>query len=205
MRTRPITGVFATEKYLPEPRLGGALMRLRGDSADFSRVLNNAAPYLLNHDKGMVVGKVVRAWYEPNEGFRMVADLPVDDAEPIDRVIQYFREYDQGIRGLFSPGYLVTEIEHAGRAASGVAMFDAAWMLTEVSDMSVPADIDARADAVRALMSIDDIPEPEGLLSLRGLGQGTISPEVLAAVAGAREFNIQHPLTEALRALRSNL
>ena len=87
MNTRQITGVFATEKYLPEPRLPGkAKLRLRPDWADFTRVGIGAVPYLLNHDKAEVVGKVVQAWYQQNEGYRFVADLPVDDVHPIERV-----------------------------------------------------------------------------------------------------------------------
>ena len=216
MKTRQITGVFATEKYLPEPRIpvDGALLRLRPDWADFSRVLINAVPYLLDHDKGRVVGKVVQAWHQAGEGCRFVADIPVDDAEPIERVVQYLRQFDQGIRGLFSPGYRIIDVEPAGRNANGRPLFDGAWMLSEVSDMTVPADTDARADGsayrgmaddrVWSLMGLQAAPEPDSMVSMRGIGHGSISPDALERLARAhREFNIKDPLIRALGARRN--
>ena len=171
MKIHRITGVFATEKYLPEPRLPkGGLLRLRADLADFSRVAIGAVSYHLNHNFGEVVGKVVEAWYEPGEGYRFVAHLPLDDDEPIQRVVNYIREFDQGIRGRFSPGYRVTRVEPAGRSANGIPLYDGAWMLTEISDMTVPADTDAVADV------------PAEMVALRGFGDGWITPEALAAI-----------------------
>ena len=212
MRTRQITGLFATEEYFPEPRLQGALLRLRPDWMNVSRVQDDAAPYLLDHNKGLVVGKVANAWPQPGVGCRFVADVPVDDEEPIERVIQYLREYDQGLRGLFSPGWLITDIERVGSAPNGRPMFDGAWILTEITDSTVPVDTAARADdhgekiqglrdaeAVRSLMGIVDVPEPDGLLAMRGIGKGRISPEVLAATS---RFNIKDPLIRALSARR---
>ena len=216
MQTRQITGVFATEKYLPEPRIPvpAALLRLRGDLADFGRVAIDAAPYLLDHDKGKVVGKIVQAWYDVREGCRFVADLPIDEQEPIERVVQYLREFDQGIRGLFSPGYRITDIEPAGRSADGNPLFDGAWMLSEISDMTVPADTDARADAYRALsnervwhlMGLKTVaePEPDGLVSLRGIGHGAIGTEVVERLARkSMDIDIKTPLIKALRARRN--
>ena len=217
IRMRQITGVFATEKYLPEPRIpvAGALLRLRGDLADFGRVAIDAAPYLLNHDRGAVVGKIAQAWYDVREGCRFVADLPIDEQEPIERVVQYLREFDQGIRGLFSPGYRITDIEPAGRSAAGNPMFDGAWMLSEISDMTVPADTDARADAYRGLTddrvwnlmglkAVDD-QDPEGLVSLRGIGHGAIAMDVIERVArNSNDINIKDALIKALRARRQS-
>ena len=187
MKTRQITGVFATEKYLPEPRLPGkAKLRLRPDWADFTRVGIGAAPYLLNHDKAEVVGKVAQAWHAGGEGYRFVADLPVDDDYPIERVVNYLREFDQGIRGLFSVGFRVTDVQRVGIDDAGYTLYDGAWMLSEISDMTVVEDTDARADMV----------------ALRGLGNGWIAPEVLAAAQEGTYFNIRDPLIQALTARR---
>ena len=194
MKTRQITGVFATEKYLMEARLpGNSKLRLRPDWADFSRVAIGAVPYLLNHDKAEVVGKVVQAWHAGDEGYRFVADLPVDEVDPIERVVNYLREFDQGIRGLFSLGFRITDVQRTGVDAAGFTLWDAAWMLSEISDMTVVEDTDARAD----------------LVALRGFVNGFISREALALITndharhGQQEFNITDRLIEAL-SKRSN-
>ena len=187
MKTRQITGVFATEKYLPEPRLPRkGKLRLRPDWADFTRVGIGAVPYLLNHDKAEVVGKVVQAWYQEHEGYRFVADLPVDDDHPIARVVNYLNEFDQGIRGLFSVGYRITDVQRVGTDNDGYTLYDGAWMLSEISDMTVVEDTDARADMV----------------ALRGFGNGWIAPEVLVAAQELTHSNIREPLIQALTARR---
>ena len=171
MKTRQITGVFATEKYLPEARLPGkSKVRLRPDWGDFTRVFIGAVPYLLNHDKAEVVGKVMQAWHAVGEGYRFIADLPVDDENPIERVVNYLREFDQGIRGLFSLGFRITDVQRVGLDDDGYTLYDAAWMLSEISDMTVVEDTDARADA------------PGEMIALRGFANGWITTEALASI-----------------------
>ena len=129
--------------------------------------------------------------------------------------MQYLREFDQGIRGLFSPGFRITGIEARRDATlTGGRLFDGAWMLSEISDMTVPADTDARADAYRLaddrvwnimrLKSLDD--DGDGLVSLRGLGHGAIGIDVVERLAGKRnvDINIKDPLIKALRARRQS-
>ena len=223
MQFRQITGVFATETYLREPRIpvAGARLRLRPDWADFERVWLGACPYLLNHQRGQVVGKVSTVWHDAGAGYRFVADLPVDDAEPIERVIQYLREYDQGIRGLFSPSYRLTRVEPVGRDADGAPLFDGGWMLAEISDETVPLDVRAKADAPeteqRALADPSEAdlwarmgltnepdldPSAAGLVSMRSVGQGWVSPKLLTDATSRREINIEEPLIRALGAGR---
>ena len=60
-KPRRITGVCSTEEYLPEPKLDGALLRLRNDRADFSRVQKGAASLLSNHNEERVLGNLTAA------------------------------------------------------------------------------------------------------------------------------------------------
>ena len=74
--------------------------------------------------------------------YHFAADVP----EGPTRSQQYLEEYDAGIRGTFSLGWRITDLESAGRDPSGQPKFDAGWELTEISDEGVPADPDAVAD-----------------------------------------------------------
>ena len=61
-KARRITGVCSTEEYLPEPKLDGALLRLRNDLADFSRVAQDAVSMLSNHNEERVLGTSSLPW-----------------------------------------------------------------------------------------------------------------------------------------------
>ena len=75
-KSRRITGVCSTEEYLPEPKLNGALLRLRNDRADFSRVQQDAVAMLSNHNEERVLGNVKAATAAGKE-VRFAADLPI--------------------------------------------------------------------------------------------------------------------------------
>ena len=172
-KTRQITGVCGTDKYLPEKRLGGALLRLRSDRADFGRVDRGIAKLLLNHNHESVVGRISGVSVVSG-AYRFAADVP----EGPTRAREYLEEYDAGIRGSFSVGFQITDLQEAGRDGSGRQRYDAAWELTEISDEGVPADPDAVADARTE----------QGLVRLSN--GGWISQELLDGVRKIGDVNI---------------
>ena len=173
-KTRRITGVFGTEKYLPEPGLRGGLLRLRADGADFSRVEKGLVPFLLNHNRELVVGRVASATAS-RDGFRFAADVPLD----LPRSARYLQEHDAGLRGAYSFKWMITDLQPAGRDRDGRQKYDADWMLTEISDETIPADPDAVADG-RA---------EDGMVALSG-GRGHIPQKLLDGVRELRDVNI---------------
>ena len=171
-KSRRITGVCSTEEYLPEPKLNGALLRLRNDRADFSRVQQDAVSMLSNHNEERVLGNVDAATAVGSE-VRFSANLPV--GQGVRRVDEYVRDFDAGLRGRFSAGYGITDLTLVGRR-NGIPMFDAAWVLTEISDTPKPADVNAKADRKTASWVSE-----EALASARSVGVGgftdvTINP-----------------------------
>ena len=170
-KSRQITGVCGTDKYLQEPKLGGALLRLRADRADFSRVDRGVCKLLLNHNRESVVGRI-KSVSTDSGAYRFAADVP----ETPTRSREYLEEYDAGIRGTFSIGFAVTDLILVGRNGSGQQMYDGSWMLTEVSDETVPSDPDAVAD----------VRTEDGMVRLSN--GGWIRQEVLDGVRGADGF-----------------
>ena len=103
---------------------------------------------------------------------RFSANLPV--GQGVRRVDEYVRDFDAGLRGLFSAGFGITELTFVGRR-EGTPMFDAAWVLTEVSDTPKPADVNAKADRATASWVSE-----EALASVRsvaGFGDVNIHPQ----------------------------
>ena len=149
MELREISGIFATSEYLPEQRLWGDLMRLAPDAADLSRMDSSGVPYLLDHDRGRVVGTIQTAEVSGDE-YSFTAAVPTGAADDDDvpaRCREYLREYDAGLRGRISPGYIITalrEVEYD--METGLVSWDASWRLLEISDVTVPADTAAQTD-----------------------------------------------------------
>ena len=125
-KSRRITGVCSTEEYLPEPKLNGALLRLRNDRADFSRVQQDAVAMLSNHNEERVLGNVKAATAAGKE-VRFAADLPI--GQGVRRVDEYIRDFDAGLRGRFSAGFGSHRSDSwwADATGSGRQMYDAAW------------------------------------------------------------------------------
>ena len=151
-KSRQITGVCSTEEYIAEPKLNGALLRLRNDRADFSRVQQDAVAMLSNHNEERVLGNV-KAAVPAGDAIRFSADLPV--GQGVRRVDEYIRDFDAGLRGRFSVGFGITDLVLVGRR-NGTPMFDAAWVLTEISDTPKPADVNAKADRATASWVSDE-------------------------------------------------
>ena len=160
-QAKRITGVAGTEEYLPEPKLDGALLRLRNDRGDFSRVQEGAVSLLSIHDEERVLGHV-RSVMPAGDELRFAADLPV--GQGVRRVDDYAADFDAGLRGRYSLGYGIRAIEVVGRR-NGVPMVDADWVLTEISDTPKPVDLRAKADRATASWVSD-----EALASVRSLG-----------------------------------
>lgn len=96
---------------------------------------------LFNHDRDVVIGKVVRVWLENNRGYAEIEFDSDDESEKI------YQKVENGTLKGVSVGYRVTVWEEVmnnktssdGRF-SGPARIARKWMPFEISIVSVPAD-----------------------------------------------------------------
>ena len=96
---------------------------------------------LFNHDRDVVIGKVVRVWLENNRGYAEIEFDSDDESEKI------YQKVENGTLKGVSVGYRVTAWEEVmnnktssdGRF-SGPARIARKWMPFEISIVSVPAD-----------------------------------------------------------------
>lgn len=136
-----LTLSFATEAYLPEGWLG--LVRLNHQMADFSRVARGQVRYHLDHDWGQPVGIVREVWFDkdPAPIGRYMAKIDIPEIASSEK---YREQRDAGLRGDTSVGYRITDLRFVEAGPSwDEDKFDARWELLEISDVTVPADVNS--------------------------------------------------------------
>lgn len=110
------------------------------EAVDLTR-LQEIGCVLFNHDRDVVIGKVVRVWIENNRGYAEIEFDSDDESEKI------YQKVENGTLKGVSVGYRVTVWEEVldnktssdGRF-SGPARIARKWMPFEISIVSVPAD-----------------------------------------------------------------
>ena len=130
---------FSSEE--PYDRWWGREILDHGPGAvDLSR-LNDIGVLLFNHDRDIVIGKVIRAWIENNRGY---AEVEFDTDEQSELIFQ--KVLGGTLKGV-SVGYRIDSIEGvmAGKVSadgrfSGPAEIARKWWPYEISIVSVPAD-----------------------------------------------------------------
>ena len=136
-----LTLSFGTEAYLPEGMLG--LVRLNHQMTDFSRVDRGQVRYHVDHNWGQPVGRVLSVWFDPEPApigrYMAKIDVPEIKANEV-----YLEQRDAGLRGDTSVGYRITDLRFAEEGRSrDEDKFDARWELLEISDVTVPADVNS--------------------------------------------------------------
>ena len=175
---------FATQRYLPEGWLG--LVSLRADLADFSRVDRRQVRYLDSHKAELPVGMLERVWFEadpqPDGRYMMDVSLPVIDAN------KYFREQrDAGMRGDTSVGYRITDIRFVRPGATwDEDEFDAAWVLLEVSDTTIPMDDTGEGRDALPTGDPDGYDASADVVLRTDWGRGYVRREILTRADAAR-------------------
>ena len=103
--------------------------------------LNEIGVLLFNHDRDVVLGKILRAWVENNRGY---AEVEFDTDEQADVI---FQKVQSGTLKGVSVGYRIDSLEEvqAGKTSAdgrftGPAEIARKWWPFEISIVSVPAD-----------------------------------------------------------------
>ena len=100
-------------------------------SVDLTRLNNNAAPLLFNHDPNIVLGKVSKAWIDGKRGMATIKWATNTKAKEVRA------DVEAGILESISVGYVVNEMEPD---TEGDAMRATSWSPHELSIVSIPAD-----------------------------------------------------------------
>lgn len=174
---RRIAGVYATDAYLPELWWE---VSLAPEGADTTRLRNGGVPFLINHERGGVVGRVIEvgsreapagAGYDTEYTF--VAEVPDDpDGDGPSRAREYLLEEERGLRGRISLGFWITDVLEYNFDGE-LERLRVAWQLLEISDVSVPKDTAAgigRSGLAGPRAAAWDVSiAPEAVESLRSL------------------------------------
>lgn len=130
---------FSSEK--PYMRYFGNEILSHADGAvDLTR-LNSIGVVLFNHNRDVIVGKVLKAWVEDNRGHAQIEFDTDDEAEKI-----YQKVLNKTLRGV-SVGYNISVIENVQDGAvssdgrfKGPCKIAKKWTPFEISIVSIPAD-----------------------------------------------------------------
>ena len=111
-----------------------------GDSVDLAR-LNDIGCVLFNHNRDVVIGKILKAWVKDNRG---LAEIEFDTDEESEKIYQKVK--NGTIKGV-SIGYRVRAWEEVGANGTsadgrfkGPCMVAKKWFPYEISIVSIPAD-----------------------------------------------------------------
>lgn len=127
------TALLSFSSELPVRRsFGFEVLSHREGDYDFS-MLNNAAPFLGNHDTNTYLGDVVKAYAEDGRGYALVklSRNPLGE--------QLLTDWADGIHTKTSVGYMITDAKESGKR-EGVPVFEVKWRAMEISSVPIPAD-----------------------------------------------------------------
>ena len=181
-----ITPSFATQAYIEEGWLG--LVSLRADKADYSRVTSGQVRYHTDHDWSNPVGMVNEVWFdpEPKPDGRFMCKV---DIKEIPSTETFRQQRDAGLRGDTSVGYRITDLYLSELGDTWMEdKLDAAWTLLEVSDVTVPADVNSgegrQSDSFNRSIGYD--PDADRLVRIHG-SVGVISRSLVDKLDAERK------------------
>lgn len=125
---------FSSEQPV-ERWFGAEVLSHDADAADFSRLNNGAGPYLWNHNREVVLGRVDRAWIdEDRRGYCEVTWSPATKIRGSEEAKRRL-EIESGIVRNVSFAY---DIQDAVELNGNIVVTK--WQALEVSSVSIPAD-----------------------------------------------------------------
>ena len=125
---------FSSEQPV-ERWFGAEVLSHDADAADFSRLNNGAGPYLWNHNREVVLGRVDRAWIdEDRRGYCEVTWSPATKIRGSEEAKRRL-EIESGIVRNVSFAY---DIQDAVERDGNIVVTK--WQALEVSSVSIPAD-----------------------------------------------------------------
>ena len=125
---------FSSEQPV-ERWFGAEVLSHDSDAADFSRLNNGAGPYLWNHNREVVLGRVDRAWIdEDRRGYCEVTWSPATKIRGSEEAKRRL-EIESGIVRNVSFAY---DIQDAVERDGNIVVTK--WQALEVSSVSIPAD-----------------------------------------------------------------
>jgi HK97 family phage major capsid protein len=136
--TREDGGEIATFSFSSEEPVerywGREVLSHEDGAADFSRIEAGVAPYLFNHDRDVVLGRVLRGWMEERRGRCEIEWSPVTKVEG-STPWQRRMEIESGMVPGVSFAYEIQDVREAGDV-----FMVTKWPILEISSVTIPAD-----------------------------------------------------------------
>jgi len=127
---------FSFSSEAPVERwFGTEILSQKDTAADFSRIESGVAPYLWNHDRDVVLGRIERTWLQEGRGRCQIRWSPVTKMEG---TVEHKRrlEIESGtVRGV-SFAYSIDDIKEE----EDRSMLVTKWSVLEISSVTIPAD-----------------------------------------------------------------
>lgn len=144
--------VASSEPYIREDKNGkkfAEVLEISEAAIDFSRLVDNRAPLLFEHDRERQLGVVEKAWIANNKLYVQCKFSSNGFPQSI------LKDVKDNIRRNVSIGYQVLEFSFDRGIEDGVPVMNVVrWLPLECSIVSIPAD--ATVGIGRALESVDD-------------------------------------------------
>ena len=123
------------EPYLREDKKHGQyleVLEISENAIDFTRLVDNRAPLLLNHDTDKQIGTVVRSWIEND---KLYCEVKFSESEFAQQIMN---DVKSDIRRNTSIGYSIKDYQMI--AGTPPTMLATRWIPWEMSIVSIPAD-----------------------------------------------------------------
>lgn len=128
----------SSEPYLREDKKRGQyyeVLEITENAIDFTRLVDNRAPLLVNHDTDKQVGTVVKAWIENG---KLYCEVKFSDSEFAQQIMS---DVKNDIRRNTSIGYTILEYQMIGsNAGEPLTMIATKWLPLECSIVPIAAD-----------------------------------------------------------------
>lgn len=137
-QTREDGGEVATFSFSSEEPVdrwwGKEVLSHDDGAADFSRIEAGVAPYLFNHDRDVVLGRVLRGWTEERRGRCEIEWSPVTKVEGTQEWKRRL-EIESGMVPGVSFAYEIQDVREMGDV-----FMVTKWPILEISSVTIPAD-----------------------------------------------------------------
>lgn len=137
-QTREDGGEIATFSFSSEEPVdrwwGREVLSHDDGAADFSRIDAGVAPYLFNHDRDVVLGRVLRGWMEERRGRCEIEWSPVTKVEGTNEWKRRL-EIESGMVPGVSFAYEIQDVREMGDV-----FMVTKWPILEISSVTIPAD-----------------------------------------------------------------
>jgi HK97 family phage major capsid protein len=163
--------------------------------ADLSRISDGVAPYLFNHNRDVVLGRVDMAWMDNKRGRCKVRWSPITKMEGTEEWKRRIEIESGTVRGV-SFAYEIGDL----KALPDDTYMVTKWPVLEISSVTIPAD--QTVGQGRSLQEETHAPEPEEIHSIpeESARSGSEPPTDIPMSQPAPPIEVQGPTADEARA-----